>query len=215
MFANDKKLIDGSRTTPSFTRRSSRWQVRTRYFSSCSALSSEFCRWISTLTGTSRNWSARRTQRVTSFVVLGVDVRPPRPTISERPPHVLFITDSAVQAVRPSISINGRSLDYTITNAGTVVPQHIWYSGNPADVQRYTNVSLSMPVPFVRCDQVTLGLTLVKAVKSRGRGTLRLFDARNAAPIGNGHITCIRINASISPSVFARLVQRLYTEVRY
>jgi hypothetical protein len=128
---------------------------------------------------------------------------------------VLFITDSAVQAVRPSISINGRSLDYTITDAGTIVSQHIWYSGNPADLQRYINVSLNMPVFFVRCDQVTLGLTLVEAVKSRGRGTLRLFGARNAAPIGNGYITCIRINASISPSVFPRLVQRLYTEVRY
>ena len=150
-FANDTKLIDGSRTMPSFTRRSSHWRVRTGYFSSCSALSFKLWRWISPLTETSRNWSARRTLRSTSFVFLGVDARPHRPTISERPPHVLFITDSAVQAVRPSISISGRSLHYAITDASTIVqvPQYIWYSGNPADAQRDTSVSLNMPVFFV------------------------------------------------------------------
>src|SRR5260221_9961272 len=78
--------------------------------------------------------------------LLGVDARSLRPAISERPPHAFFITDLAAQAVRPSLAINGRPLDYAITDAGTVVPQCMWSSGNPADVQRYADISLNMPV---------------------------------------------------------------------
>jgi len=141
--------------------------------------------------------------------LLGVDMQSLRPAISEQPPHAFFIPDPAMQAVRPSLAINGRPLDYAVTDAGTVVPQRMWHSGNPADVQRYANVSLNMPVFFVQCDQVTLGLNLLEAVeggRGRGRGTLRLLGARNAAPIGNGHTIYIRINVSISISTIARLV---------
>ena len=137
--------------------------------------------------------------------LLGVDAQSLRPAISEQPPHAFFITDSAMQTVFPSLAINARLLDYPITDAGTVVPQRMWCSGNPADAKRNANVSLNMPVFFVQCDQVTLGLTLLEAVESRGRGTLRLFGARSAAPIGNGHTIYIRINASIFLSMIARL----------
>ena len=130
--------------------------------------------------------------------LLGVDARSLHPAISDRPPHAFFITDLAAQAVRPSLAINGRPLDYAITDAGTVVPQRMWSSGNPADVQRYANVSLNMPVFFVRGDQGTLGLTLLEAVEGgRGRGLLGLLGAHNAAPIGNGHTMYVRINVSI------------------
>ena len=131
--------------------------------------------------------------------LLGVDARSLRPALSERPPRAFFVTDFAARAVRPSLSINGRPLDYAITDAGTVVPQRMWSSGNPADAQRhYASTSLNMPVFFVRCDQVTLGLTLLEAQEGgRGRGPLELLGARNAAPIGNGHTIYVRINVSI------------------
>ena len=138
--------------------------------------------------------------------LFGVDTQSLRPAISGRPPHAFFLTESAVQTIRSSLVNNARLLDYAITDAGTVVPQRMWYSGNPADAQRHANISLNMPVFFVQCDQITLGLTLLEAVESRGRGTLRLFDARNAAPIGNGHTAYIRINASIFLSTIARVV---------
>ena len=139
--------------------------------------------------------------------LLGFDVRSLRLAMSEQPPHAFFIPDSAVHTVHPSLAINGRSLDYAITDAGTVVPQRMWHSGNPADAQRYVNVPLNMPVFFVQCDQVTLGLNLLDAMEGgRGRRTLRLLGASNPAPIGNGHTTYIRINASISLSIISRLV---------
>ena len=150
--------------------------------------------------------------------LLGVDMQSFHPAISEQPPHAFFIPDSAMQAVRPSLAAIGRSLDYAITDAGTVVPQRMWHSGNPADAQRYANVSLNMPVFFVQCDQVALGLNLLDAVeggRGRGRRTLRLLGARNAAPIGNGHTMYIRINVSISLSTIAHLVYRLCTKVPY
>jgi hypothetical protein len=130
--------------------------------------------------------------------LLGVDARSLRPAISEQPLHAFFITDLAAQAVRPSLAINGRPLDYAITDTGTVVPQRMWSSGNPVDAQRYASVSLNMPIFFIRCDQATLGLTLLEAVEGgRGRRPLGLFGARNAAPIGNGHTMYVRINVSI------------------
>jgi hypothetical protein len=130
--------------------------------------------------------------------LFGVDAQSLHPTISEQPPHAFFSTDPAVQTVCPSLAINARLLDYAITDAGTVVPQRLWCSGNPADAQRYANISLNMPVYFVQCDQITLGLTLLEAAEGgHGRGTPRLLSARNAAPIGNGHTMYVRIKVSI------------------
>ena len=133
--------------------------------------------------------------------LLGVDARSLRPALSERPPRAFFITDSAARAVRPPLVINGRTLDYAVSDAGTVVPQRMWSSGNPADAQRYAGTPLNMPIFFVRCDQATLGLTLHEAQESgRGRPPLDLLGARNPAPIGNGHTIYVRINVSIFSS---------------
>lgn len=208
--SSDKKLIEKSRTTHSPTRRSSHWRDTSSAYKTLSWLISLDIRalkmdlyidgYVAQTVGPED--AARYFVRL-----LGVDAQSLRPAISEQPLHAFFITDSAMQTVRPSLAIDGRSLDYAITDAGTVVPQRMWHSGNPADAQRYANVSLNMPVFFVQCDQATLGLTLLEAVKGGSdRGTLKLLGARNAAPIGNGHTIYVRINVSISLSTIARFV---------
>jgi hypothetical protein len=90
--------------------------------------------------------------------------------------------NSAVQSARPSLAINGRPLDYAITQAGTVVPQRMWTLGIPSDARHIANASLNMPVFFVYNDDTTLGLPLLKAVNG-SRATL--IGAGDTAPIGN------------------------------
>jgi hypothetical protein len=126
--------------------------------------------------------------------LLGVDPRSLRPTLSQEKLHAFFITSSAVQSARPSLGIDGRPLDYAITQAGTVVPQRMWASGIPSDVQHYANTSLNMPAFFVHNDRATLGLPLLKAVNG-SRATL--LGADDTAPIGNGSTMYIRINVGI------------------
>jgi hypothetical protein len=126
--------------------------------------------------------------------LLGVDPRSLRPTLSQEKLYAFFITSSAVQSARPSLGIDGRPLDYAITHAGTVVPQRMWASGIPSDVQHYANTSLNMPAFFVHNDRATLGLPLLKAVNG-SRATL--LGADDTAPIGNGSTMYIRINVGI------------------
>jgi len=128
--------------------------------------------------------------------LLGVDPRSLRPTLSQEKLHAFFITSSAVQSARPSLAIDGRPLDYAITQAGTVVPQRMWASGIPSesDVQRYANTSLNMPAFFVHNDRATLGLPLLKAVNG---SCATLLGADDTAPIGNGSTMYVRINVGI------------------
>lgn len=99
----------------------------------------------------------------------------------------------------------GRSLDYaSLTPAPSFRSTHgiletLRRSALHQCIAEYASV-------LVQRDQVTLGLALLEAMKRHGRGTLRLFGARNAAPLGNGRTTCIWIIANISPSGFARLI---------
>jgi hypothetical protein len=126
--------------------------------------------------------------------LLGVDARSLRPTVSQERLHAFFITSSDVQSARPSLAINGRPLDYTISQVGTVVPQRMWSSGIPSDAQRFANASLNMPVFFVNNDHATLGLPLLKAVEG---SCATLIGAGDAAPIGNGSTMYIRINVGL------------------
>ena len=126
--------------------------------------------------------------------LLGVDARSLRPTVSQERPHAFFITSSDVQSARPSLAINGRPLDYTISQVGTVVPQRMWSSGIPSDAQRFANASLNMPVFFVNNDHATLGLPLLKAVEG---SCATLIGAGDTAPIGNGSTMYIRINVGL------------------
>ena len=126
--------------------------------------------------------------------LLGVDVRSLRPTISQESPQAFFITSFAMQCPCPSFAINGRPLDYVISQAGTVVPQRMWSSRISLDSQRNTNTSLNMPVYFVHNDRATVGLPLLKAVEGR-RATL--LCAGDTAPIGNVSSMHIRINVGI------------------
>jgi hypothetical protein len=49
-----------------------------------------------------------------------------RPAVSEECPHPFFITSPAMKNAHPFIVINGRPLDYAISQTGTVVPQRMW-----------------------------------------------------------------------------------------
>jgi hypothetical protein len=126
--------------------------------------------------------------------LLGVDARSLRPTVSQERLHAFFVTSSDVQSARPSLAINGRPIDYTISQAGTVVPQRMWSSGIPSDAQLFANASLNMPVFFVHNDRATLGLPLPKAV---GGSRATLLGAGDPAPIGNSSTMYIRINVGI------------------
>jgi hypothetical protein len=123
--------------------------------------------------------------------LLGVDARSLRPTVSQGRLHAFFIMSSDVQSARPSLAINGRPLDYAISQAGTVVPQRMWSSGIPSALG---NTSLNMPVFFVHNDHATLGLPLPRAV---GGSRATLLGAGDTAPIGNGSTMYIRINVGI------------------
>ena len=127
--------------------------------------------------------------------LLGVDPRSLRPTVSQERLHAFFITSSAVQSARPSLAINGRPLDYAITQAGTVVPQRMWTSGILPGGQHFANTSLNMPVFFVHNHGTTLGLPLLRAVVNGSRATL--VGAGDTAPTGNGSTMYIRINVGI------------------
>jgi hypothetical protein len=126
--------------------------------------------------------------------LLGVDLQSLRPTLSQERLHAFFIVSSAVQSARPSLAIDGRPLDYAISQAGTVVPQRMWSPGVPSDTQCYANTSLNMPVFFVHNDRATLGLPLLKAVKG---SRAILLGADDTAPIGNGSTMYIRINVGV------------------
>ncbi|KAI0299329.1 hypothetical protein BC826DRAFT_906439 [Russula brevipes] len=82
-------------------------------------------------------------------------------------------------------------LDYVIRPGGTVVPQGIWSSENPAHVRRYTDGPPSMPIFFVDNDRVHLGLPLLAAVEG---DCTTLLCANDAPPIGNCFTAYIRIN---------------------
>jgi len=142
--------------------------------------------------------------------LLGVDAQSLRPPISQESPHAFFITSFSMQCACPSFAINGRPLDYVISQAGTVVPQRMWSSRISLDSQRNTNISLNMPVYFVHNDRATLGLPLLKAVEG-SRPTL--LGASDTAPIGNVSSMYIRINVGIfSIKRFARLIWRLWAK---
>jgi hypothetical protein len=100
-----------------------------------------------------------------------------------------------VQSARPYLAINGRPLDYAITQAGTVVPQRMWTLGIPSGAQHIADTSLNMPVFFVHNHGTTLGLPLLRAVVNGSRATL--VGAGDTAPIGNGSTMYIRINVGI------------------
>jgi hypothetical protein len=135
--------------------------------------------------------------------LLGVDARSLRPTISQESPHAFFITSFAMQCACPSFAINGRPLDYVISQAGTIVPQRMWSSRVYLDSQHNTNTSLNMPVYFVHNDRATIGLPLVKAVEG-SRATL--LGAVDTAPIGNVSSMYIRINVGIFSFKYLRVL---------
>ena len=140
--------------------------------------------------------------------LLGVDVRSLRPTISPNWPHAFFITSPAVQIARPHLDINGRPLDYAISQAGTVVPQYMWSSGDPMDGQRYATVALKMPIFFVPHDRVALGLPLVRAIEGN---CTNIVGAGDMAPIGDNSTLYIRIRVNISPS-FSDIVHLVWRD---
>jgi len=117
--------------------------------------------------------------------LFGVDARSLRPTVSQERPYSFFILSPAVENARPPFAVNGRPLDYAISQAGTVVPQRMW---SPTDARR---VSLNMPIFFLNNDCVTLGIPLLKAV---GRDRAMLLGARDTAPVGNATTLYLRIN---------------------
>jgi hypothetical protein len=126
-----------------------------------------------------------------------------------------FITGPAMQNAKSSDVVRGQPavlLDYTIRPDGTVVPQGIWSSENPAHVRRYTDRPLSMPIFFVDSDRVHLGLPLLPAVLPllpavEGDCTT-LLCADDAPPIGDCFTVYIRINVSIFlSSKIARIVR--------
>ena len=140
--------------------------------------------------------------------LLGVDPRSLRPAVSQNWPHAFFITSPAVQNARPHLDINGRPLDYAISQAGTVVPQYMWSSGDPTDGQRYATVALKMPIFFVPRDRITLGLPLVGAVEGGGAN---IVGASDMAPIGDNSTLYIRIRVSVFTS-FSEVVHLVWTD---
>jgi hypothetical protein len=132
--------------------------------------------------------------------LLGVDSRSLRPTLSQEQPHAFFISSQAVyvyasvRSVHPSLAIDGRPLDYVISQAGTIIPQGLWSPPNSIDALRFGNLSLNMPIFFVRNDRTTLGLPLPSAEPCGAHGTL--LGAGDMAPVGNGSTTYIRISVS-------------------
>ncbi len=126
--------------------------------------------------------------------LLGVDAQSLCPTISQKSPHAFFITSFAMQYACPSFAINGRLLDYVISQAGTVVPQRMWSSRISLGSQCNTNTSLNMPMYFVHNDHATLGLPLLKAVEN---SRAMLLCAGDTAPIGNISFMYIYINVGI------------------
>jgi hypothetical protein len=134
--------------------------------------------------------------------LLRVDERFLQPVSSHDWPNAFFITDHviqnpAIQHTPPSTYISDRPawlLDYLLRNYGTVVPQSIWSPGTPSDAQRYNNVTLNMPIFFVRNDRRMLGLPLVHAAAGDCMG---LLNARAAALVGGCHTTSIRIKVRV------------------
>jgi hypothetical protein len=154
--------------------------------------------------------------------LLKVDVRSLHPTMSQGWPHAFFITSPTVQNTAapqapPALYINRRPaqlLDYTIRQAGTVVPQGIWPPGNnstsdspPARSAKAT--SLNMPIFFVGMDRVSLGLPLYAAIAEGDRAPLQ--GAGSPAPIGHGSTTYIRITVSNASSQTADRVPVSYS----
>jgi len=131
--------------------------------------------------------------------LLGVDSRSLRPTLSQEQPHAFFITSQAVYAgaqdPHPSLVIDGRPLDYAISQAGTIIPQRLWSPTNSTDALRFSNLLLNMPIFFVRNDRTTMGLPLLRAIEPLGAHET-LLGAGNMAPVGNCSTTYIRINVS-------------------
>lgn len=137
--------------------------------------------------------------------LLGVDARSLRPTVAQERPHSFCITSPAVENAGPSFAIDGRPLDYAISQAGTIVPQRMW---SPTDARRG---SLNMPIFFLNNDRVTLGMPLLRAVR---RNRAMLLGAEETAPVGNGSTLYIRINVCvISPSKVAHLCLELVSQV--
>lgn len=131
--------------------------------------------------------------------LLGVDSRSLRPTLSQEQPHAFFITSQAVyagaQGAHPSHAIDGRPLDYAISQAGTIIPQRLWSPTNATDALRFANLSLNMPIFFVRNDRTTMGLPLTRAIEPWGAHET-LLCAGDMAPVGNCSTTYIRIDVS-------------------
>jgi len=108
-------------------------------------------------------------------------------------PGAFFITNPVVPNVRPSAYISHINrhaclLDYELPVYGTVIP------GAPADAQCYNSVALNMPIFLVENNRRTLGLPLVHAAAG---DCMRLLDARDTAPVGNGHTISVHISVSV------------------
>jgi hypothetical protein len=128
-----------------------------------------------------------------------------RPTVSQKWPFAFSTTSPAVKNVHPLLNINRWPLDYdAASQAGTVVPQHISFSGTSTGARHPANVSLNMPIFFVHDDHATLGLPLLTAVEGDREA---LLGGRDTAPVGFGSTICLRINVMFSLSITARLLE--------
>jgi hypothetical protein len=132
------------------------------------------------------------------------DARPLRPTVSQEQPHAFSTTSPAVQNVHPPFAINRWPLDYhAASQAGTVVPQRISFSGTPTEAQCCANVSY-MPIFFIHDDRATLGLPLLTAVEGDREA---LLGARDTAPVGIDPTLRLHINVIFSLSIIVRLLE--------
>jgi hypothetical protein len=113
-------------------------------------------------------------------------------------PNALMVQRPSVGDTRYDAVANNHPLwllDFIPLPIYHVVPQKIWTPPNQSDWRRYVEqANLRMPVFFVQNDGA-IGLQLPRAAVG---DTASLRGADNAAPLGGGHSTQIRIAVSSS-----------------
>lgn len=115
-----------------------------------------------------------------------------RPFGHQSRPDAFFVSNPPVNPSPPSLLVQGRPtwlLDYVIRQAGSVVPQELWFPRGQGDWRRYVEqAQLHVPVFFVGVDG-SLGVP----VRYAAAGQMSLVGANEPAPLGDRTTTKIRI----------------------
>jgi len=113
--------------------------------------------------------------------------------------HVILPGGIFCAAIPPGLQSNQENqeswaIDYTIKDAGSVIPQQIWTSQKLADVQCYVcHEQLHSPIFFVQKDSGSLDISLREAMVGN---CLFLQGAQQAAPVRPSSHMQIHINVS-------------------